>query len=282
MRIKRVIDGVKRRLWALHPRSFEYERKGKEHSGKPIDVTFDSDIKARVWPNDVLGKSLFVQGKMEPGETKYIKSILRPGMVFVDVGANMGYYSLLAAKMVGSTGKVHSFEPNQRMFGELGHNIALNGFDNVRINNFALGERDGIAKISRYEKGKEVYGSLSDRAFPGTIIIGYDDVQVKMLDAYAEQNNLSRLDVIKLDVEGAELQVLRGGINIIDRYKPFIVMEISELNLGGFGIHAIDVYNFLIQHSYRLSPISTPRKYYSKSLFLEALKNESNFIATPF
>jgi FkbM family methyltransferase len=241
----RIIRSIKRRLWELHPKSFFYDRLCNEFPDSPIDVIIDKNLKARVWPGDVLGKSLFVRGLIEEDETKFIKRILQPGMVFIDVGANMGYYSLIGAKMVGTTGQVHSFEPSPRMVDELKHNVNLNGFNNIHINNLALGNNKGVAQLSRYEAGKEVYGSISQRPFPGAQVIGYDDVQVIKLDEYVKENGISQVDAIKMDVEGAELLVLKGARDLLKNYRPTIIFELATQHVIGFKYTCDDVLDFL-------------------------------------
>lgn len=275
----RIIRSIKRRLWELHPKSFFYDRLCNEFPESPIDVIIDKNLKARVWPGDVLGKPLFVRGLIEEDETKFIKRILKSGMVFIDVGANMGYYSLVGAKMVGHAGHVHSFEPSAKMVGELRYNVALNGFNNVCINNMALGEKNGIAQLSRYEQGKEAYGSLAQRPFPGAQVIGYDAVQVTTLDEHSTAHGISRVDVIKMDVEGAELNVLSGALETIRNFRPIIILEIAEVNLSGFGFQPADIYNMFERNYYALAKISMPHVVLTRNDFLKVIAHENNFVA---
>ena len=192
---------IKRRLYNFHPKSFLYKYYCKNSPDTPLTIRIDGDIKARIWPGDAIGRELFVGELFEEDEVNFIKNALKPGMTFFDIGANMGFYTLIGAKRVGSSGQVHSFEPSPRMFQELKFNVELNNFRNVHLNNVALGEKPGCARLSRYDRGKEVYGSLSDRSFPGKTIIGYDEVAVETLNDYMIKKNIGKVDLIKMDIE---------------------------------------------------------------------------------
>jgi FkbM family methyltransferase len=158
-------------------------------------------------------------------------------MVFFDIGANMGYYTLIAAKKVGPTGRVDSFEPSPRMFNELKFNLELNKFNNVHINNIALGDEPGVARLSRYDRGREVYGSLSTRSFPGATIIGYDEVALETLDNYMVKKGIKQVDMIKMDVEGAEFLVLKGAV-FFKLFTPHNYFELADINAVGLGSNA--------------------------------------------
>jgi FkbM family methyltransferase len=249
-RIKR---GLKRRVYKLHPRSFLYDYYCRKFPNRPLMANIDRDIKARIWPGDTIGKALYIGGLFEEDEVRLIKGALKPGMVFLDIGANMGYYTLLAAQRVGPGGQVHSFEPSPRMFSELKFNVELNRFSNVQLNHVALGDKPGMARLSRYERGQEVYGSLSQRCFPGARAIGYDDVVVETLDNYMENKNIKQVDFMKMDVEGAELMVLRGAERFLKQFKPQkIVFEFVEVNAAGFGYRCEEILDFLRNSNYTI------------------------------
>ncbi len=216
----------------------------------------DGDLKARVWPFDVTGKGLYV-GLFEHEEVQFIRRILKPGMVFLDIGANMGFYSIIAAKYVGSSGQVHSFEPSPRMFEELKFNIELNGLSNVEPNSIALGDKSGTACLSRYERGKEVYASLSPNVYPGAKITGHDYVTVETLDNYVEEKRLERVDVIKIDVEGAECLVLRGSQVLLSSTSgPTIILEMVPSLMEHFNCSCNEVVRFFREFGYKVFTLS--------------------------
>ncbi|MFC1850233.1 FkbM family methyltransferase [candidate division CSSED10-310 bacterium] len=250
-------EAFKRRLYRLHPRSIYWRHHLRTRPDEPLTATIDHDLKARVWPGDVLGESLYVRGYFEQQETKFVKQILKPGMVFIDVGANMGYYSLLAAKLVGQAGQVHSFEPNPRMFQELTYNVELNGFSNISLNSQALADKPGQARLSRYDKGEEVYCSLSNSSYPGAEIIGYDDVSVQTLDNYINKNGIDKVDLIKIDVEGAELMVLQGAQNLLsDSRKLIVMLEFDQRLCDAFDYTVNDILQTLEEYDFKVYTLS--------------------------
>lgn len=252
-KISKLKEGLRRRAYRLHPRSFYWNYHCHHYPDDPLIARIDKDLKARVWPGDVIGKSLYVSGLFERQEVQFIKHVLQPGMIFFDIGANMGFYSLIAAKRLGESGKIHSFEPNPRMFEELKYNIDLNGFSNVKLNCLALADRTRVARLSRYERGKEVYCSLSDRNFPGADIIGYDDVRVETLYNYVKKMGINRIDLIKMDVEGAELMVLQGALSLLESGVPrMIIFELAQINVAGFGYHCEEVLDLLRSFGYTI------------------------------
>lgn len=144
---------------------------------------------------------------------------LRPGSVFYDLGANIGLFSLMAALMVGESGSVYSFEPDREVAGRLRRNIARNGFGNLRvIERGVWSETRNVnfvaADASSPDRGT---GRLADDAAEGSPVacIALDDF---VRDAPPP-------DVIKCDVEGAELEVFRGATKLLHTYRPWIVYE---------------------------------------------------------
>lgn len=255
--IKKVIKKVKKRLYIFHPKSLIFDFYYKRKPDFPLIVTIKDGIKARIWSGDTIGKGLYVSGSFEEEETSFISKILREGMIFFDIGANMGYYSLLGAELVGPSGEVHCFEPSPRMFEELTFNVNINGFENIRISNIALAEKCGVAHLSKYERGKEVYGSLSNFAHPGASIIGYDEVNVETLNRYITANSVERIDLIKMDTEGAELLILKGATKLLARDDaPIIMFEMSENLAQCFNYSCKDVLDFLKLYNFMVYIIS--------------------------
>jgi FkbM family methyltransferase len=175
-------------------------------------------------------------------------------MVFFDLGANFGQYTVLAAERVGLTGKVYSFEPSARMYGELAFNVALNGLeDRCVLNNLALSDKRGSASLSRYEAGAEVYGSLGTQQWTNSRVVGYEEVVTTTLDSYVAEHRIGHVDLIKMDIEGAELLALRGGERLLrTEDAPAVVLEMVDKNAKGFGYSALEAWDFLDAIGYRL------------------------------
>lgn len=145
---------------------------------------------------------------------------LKPGMVALDCGAHIGEYALLFAALTGPGGEVHGFEPDPRIFRYLQHNVASNGLRNVVVNNVALGDSVGPARFVL--RADPTVSSLDGRPEFGG---GVKEVLVPVttLDRYVEINGISRVDALKINVEGAEMALLEGARQILSQFKPGLI-----------------------------------------------------------
>lgn len=152
----------------------------------------------------------------EPQTTAYFAGELRPGRVFVDIGANHGYFSVLAAALVGEGGRVVAFEPNPRIFRQLRTHVGLNDFDDrVTLLPSALADAPGEARLFvSQDVGNSGLSSLtpaSEHLESGSLSEAHTvSVPVDTFDHWFASSGLSRVDLLKIDVEGAEALVLRG------------------------------------------------------------------------
>lgn len=169
---------------------------------------------------------------------------LRPGMTVVDVGANIGFFSLVAAKLVGSMGRVLAVEPEPANCGRIARNVELNRYANVEVAQVALGDRSG--EVTLHLASDHGHHSMLDRSpdRAGNSIT----VPMLTLDTLLASRNIGRVDLLKIDVEGYEVEVLRGAAETI-RSNPEIVilMDVHE----SLGVNAGDVCGLL--ESYNLS-----------------------------
>lgn len=168
----------------------------------------------------------------EPLETAFIESYLRPGMWFVDVGANIGWYTLLAAQRVGPTGGVIAVEPRPDSAERLGMSAGENGLSNVMVHQVAAGAATGRMKVGALIGGHNAGGTwllTTDRLLKHTSV-GHQlfDVDVRRLDDMA----IGRCDLMKLDIEGAEYLMLQGAVATIERCRPVILSEVNAEVLG--------------------------------------------------
>ena len=164
-------------------------------------------------------------GLYEPDISRYIMNTLKTGDVFVDVGANSGYYSLLASSLVGKSGLVYSFEPHPETFERLKYNINLNEMENIRAYNIALSSYDGkgTLNISRSSDGLN-----SLKYIP--LASGKIEINVGKLD-----NILPNviINTLKIDAEGAEIDIIHGASELISRSKSLkIIFEIDKEETG--------------------------------------------------
>jgi FkbM family methyltransferase len=187
----------------------------------------------------------YMQAKAELAVQEFIADQLGQGMVFYDLGANIGFFSLLAAKLVGPRGKVFSFEPDAVVFARLKRNIERNGFLQVTPVNKGVWSTTGTATFLAAD------ASSPDRGLGKLAPVSTGDhlrVQCIALDDFIAESLPPT--VVKVDVEGAEMEVLRGAVTLFGKHRPSIVCEVhSEENrrdaerlLGqyGYSIRAID------------------------------------------
>jgi FkbM family methyltransferase len=154
-----------------------------------------------------VGRPLYMQRRYEPCETSLLTKLLLPGQTFIDVGANIGYFSILAAKKVGSSGRVLAIEPEPHNFELLSQNVKINQLCNVTLANVALGESPGTAQLfcSPQNFGDHrLYADADsgDRQAVNATMVRLDD----LIDQYG----LTSVDLIKMDVQGYECYVLAG------------------------------------------------------------------------
>lgn len=240
---------------SVHPRAIVWNCLKKRYPDKPIITRLGKSLKVRIYPHDVIGKDIYVNRMFEKAECRFITKFLKQRMVFFDIGANLGQYTLLGAQRVGISGQVHSFEPNSRIFGELKFNVELNGLSDICIlNNVAVSDKKGVARLSKYEAGGEVYGSLGSQDWAtNSSIVGYEEVRTITLDSYIKEHNIGHIDLIKMDIEGAELLAIRGAHQLFHQPDaPTIVLEMADVNTDGFGYKAIKIWDCLENLGYHM------------------------------
>jgi FkbM family methyltransferase len=165
----------------------------------------------------------------EPETTRFMWNWLRPGDTFIDVGANAGYFSAMAASIVGAKGHVHAFEPNPPVSRLLQRSVELNGYEErMRVNPLAVTDRAGCVQLWCRSDGK-----ATDDA---TTVPQADriprQVESTTLDAYCDASGIDKIRLIKIDVEGAELDVLRGASHVLGTIRPdAVVIEFAPVLL---------------------------------------------------
>jgi FkbM family methyltransferase len=180
---------------------------------------FDLDL------TDFVDQCLYLAGAYEKQDHDELIRAIPHGGVFVDVGAHIGIYTLAMARAAGPSGCVHSFEPNPATFERLRHHVLQNGLANVHLNQLAVGSTEGGAKLNAPTKENSGAASLLSTNMPARFEARPVEVQVTSLDAYCREHSVDRLDVIKIDCQGYELQVLEGGSNVLQRFRPRLLLE---------------------------------------------------------
>lgn len=192
--------------------------------------------------------------------TEQVRSVLRPGMTFVDLGANIGYFSLLAANLVGPTGRVIAVEPNEQNCKLIWASAFQNGFTHLDVYPFAAGDCSMTFTFGRRDGSN---GMLMEEVAFGSgmdarALLSRTLVRTVVLDELL--HGLERLDVIKIDVEGAEYRVLRGMERLIKRHRPLIFSEFAPDMLHPIsGVTGEAYLSWLFQCGYRVAVIERER-----------------------
>jgi FkbM family methyltransferase len=240
----------------------------------PVRLPFGAWWLAR---NDFVGAALF-NGGFENIECSFVESFLRPGMSVLDIGAHHGFYTLLASTKVGAHGKVLAVEASPREREKLGTHLRLNRCKNVQIESRALGEADGEAQLYLVEPGESGCNSLRKPEAPGPSEAV--PIQIRRLDDVLRDHKIEKVDFVKLDVEGAELSVLKGAPQLLSgRQRPVILAEVQDVRTAPWQYAAREIIQYLCAAGYdwfrplqggKLERIDTERKKY-----------DGNFVAVP-
>jgi FkbM family methyltransferase len=184
-------------------------------------------------------------GCYEPELVALLKAALEPGMVFVDVGAHIGYFTILGASRVGPGGAVHSFEADPVCFARLAGNAQI--YPQIFVHHAIVGDQAGEASFFRtYRHDETGWGTV----FPTAEARPELRLPVTTLDESFAEGRLPRLDFIKLDVEGAECRVLRGAERTIAAYRPLVFFEVNEVCLGWDSKTPADLIAFFQERRY--------------------------------
>jgi len=189
--------------------------------------------------------------KFEP-DIFALDRLILPGAVCFDIGAAYGRYTLILSRLAGNNGQVYSFEPGSYSYAVLSFIMKFHRLRNVTAINKALSEQPGkINLLLPIKKTGKVGPSLAhlnaDRESGGIS----EEVEMITLDQYCQVADISRIDIIKCDVEGAELLVFRGARESIERFKPVVLCEIDASLVSRFGYVPSDIFAFFSRQDYK-------------------------------
>jgi FkbM family methyltransferase len=243
---------VRRRIEAYHHRfSLSYWPPDRPNP-RAIDVL---GYRCFVYANETVGRSLALGHRFESLETRLFRSQIRPTDICFDIGANTGYFTTLFSALA-NTGSVHAFEPVPANVHLLAASVECNQFSRTKVNATAVGAECGKATFARTMDS--AYSSLRDTGRDP--VMGTYDVDVTTVDKYATDHKLPRIDIMKVDVEGAEGHVVIGAKTILSdptRRPRLVMLELVEQNQAAFGHSASGVIQLMESFGYstfRLGP----------------------------
>jgi FkbM family methyltransferase len=202
-----------------------------------------------VFANEDVGRQIWLFGNYEADETRFFIEQIKPTDICFDVGGNVGYFSLLMSRLA-SDGSVHVFEPIPVNAALIAANAALNGIENLHLNNTAVGDHEGSVQFS-----VSVDSAYSSMHATGRLA-EERSIHVPMitLDGYLSASSLLCIDVMKVDVEGAEDLVVRGGSSLLtdlSRRPRIILMELFDGNLSSFDSSVASVIERMVSFGYQ-------------------------------
>lgn len=219
--------------------------------GKTYHVETLNDFKMEVGVKDLIENMICFTGTYDPYTTSVFEDMVFPGDTVLDVGANIGWMTLVAAHKATEAGSVIAFEGNPDNCHKLLRNKELNNFQNILVVNTLVGDRnDAEQKLFLPKDWNMGHSSLSNE-LEGIDSTRFVTNQMITLSDYLLGNNIQHVDVVKIDVEGAEILVLRGMMDVLQSNQaPTIFMEINDEYLRSFGSNSTEVYNLLTDIGY--------------------------------
>jgi FkbM family methyltransferase len=219
-----------------------------------------------------------VAGAFERSELAFVERFLQPGMNVLDIGAHQGLYTLLSSRRVGYRGKVIAFEPSPRERRALRLHTWLNLRANVSIEKFALGNEEKESDLFVVDGDQTGCNSLR----PPVVHSGTSRlrVQVTRLDDWLKRREVDQVHFIKLDVEGAELEVLKGAQRLLECHpRPVILAEVQDIRTQSWGYQAAAILEHLVQRGFTWFKLSENSSLQELDVTQETF--DGNFVAWP-
>lgn len=239
------------KLLNVYTRNFSFPHRGLKYFLKAADSlgiankAYQKRLHGRFYmllnPTEHIQQQLFWYGYYEKELGDLLRKIVKPNDVFVDIGANIGYFSLLVAHN-SSSAKVVAFEPAADLYQKMKDNIALNKIENIMTVNAAVG---------KVNEEKELFISASDNLGMSSFVQpeNYsgkkERVNVVTLDDWFKSSGLSKIDIIKLDIEGSEFAAIKGMTQILKEQKPILIVELNPETLSMFNLKSSEIRDHL-------------------------------------
>lgn len=214
----------------------------KRYDNLKLNIDLKKDVDFRIFIN-----------KFEDNVLNNFKAQLHNSSVFIDVGANIGLYSLLAAQIIKKEKSIFAFEPAPLAYQKFLSNITLNNFNQITAVNSCVSDYIGEIELNICED--DAYNSIGNN--PMLKIKDTIKTPVITIDEFVKVNKLKSVDVIKIDTEGAEFLVCKGAINTILQFKPMFFFEVNQSVLNGFNHSGGDIFNFFKEMDYMIYNIDT-------------------------
>lgn len=242
---------------------------------------FDNNLAFYCALDEHMGSQIFWKGFYSGDQLNLLDRIFKPDMIFLDVGANHGEFTVFAAKRL-TEGQVIAFEPVSIFFEKLERNVKQNGFNNVTLINQGLG--DNNTQVTIYSRDERFEDGTKNEGLHSIYITKYsskafETIGIICLDDFIKSHKIPKVDVIKLDIEGAELAALKGAKETIRRFRPIILLEVNEETCQAAGYPSRTLVDYLSEIGYRFDLIL--RNGITRSIIPEELGKFQNIIYWP-
>lgn len=202
-------------------------------------------IKYELDLNQLIDSRLYFTGSWELETVQAIKKTIKPGDVVIDIGANIGCHALLCSKLVGATGKVIAFEPTKRAYEKLAKNKYLNSFaQNIQLEKIVVSDQTIKEQTVRINSSWQTFGVQSP--------LEEEIVDFITLDEYVGKSDFSKVNLIKIDVDGYEYKIIRGALKTLAKHKPYLILELGSYTLAGVGDSLVDLVDILFYLNYKI------------------------------
>jgi asparagine synthase (glutamine-hydrolysing) len=230
----------------------------------------------QVWRLDTtqwLDNEILQNGLFELESTRWVHQVVKPGMTVLDVGANIGYYTLQFSQLAGPTGRVIAFEPSARFNQRLRDHLRRNHCENVTVVDCGLA--DGAKQLPLFGGGDSATLGWHDDARQPVV---QETIALRSLDDWLAENPQPRIDFIKVDIDGAEPLFVRGARQTLSRFRPILLMEFMQLGLLEFGSSVLSLARQLSELGYVLISEKSGKPWSGRAEFLREAMNCSHSI----
>jgi FkbM family methyltransferase len=247
---------------ALLARRIERDQTERKVQCELHGVRWDLDL------TEMVDFNIFYLKSYERFTSRRIMQFARPGGTFIDVGANIGYFTMRAARQLGVNGHVHAFEPMRRAYDRLVRHVTLNHLDNVTTHRLIVTDRSRGPQTVTFRNSWKMFGAAPEPQAP-------EQIETVSLDDYAPRLGLSRLDVMKIDVDGYEYKVLQGARETLRRFGPALVLEIGGYTMNAVGDSVADLVGLLEGLGYRFYSERTLRRFWSTTQLIASIPSDA-------